>query len=167
MENASNALLIAGGVLIGVLILSLAVYLFADFGAKSADINQRTTEQQLTQFNSKFTVYESAEAKWTIYDIVTVAGYAHENNKYYTDTDSSGKVNNTYFEKNYKISVNIVGSKGITGGTKDIQDNIVSQNNYNKMIQDETKNVTELPKYNCVITYHDNGRVNTMTFNKK
>ena len=39
MENASNALLIAGGVLIGVLILSLAVYLFADFGAKSADIN--------------------------------------------------------------------------------------------------------------------------------
>ena len=61
MENASNALLIAGGVLIGVLILSLAVYLFADFGSTSADINQRTAEQQLTQFNSKFTVYESSE----------------------------------------------------------------------------------------------------------
>ena len=84
MENASNALLIAGGVLIGMLILSLAVYLFVDFGSTSADINQRTAEQQLTQFNSKFTVYESKENKWTIYDIITVAGYAHENNKYYT-----------------------------------------------------------------------------------
>lgn len=163
MENASNALLIAGGVLIGVLILSLAVYLFADFGAKSADINQRTTEQQLTQFNSKFTVYESAEAKWTIYDIVTVAGYAHENNKYYTDTDSSGKVNNTYFEKNYKISVNIVGSKG---KTNDIQDSIVSQNNYNKMIQDEPINEKGLPKYKCEIYYHDNGRVSKIVFRK-
>ena len=58
MENASNALIIAGGVLIGVLILSLAVYLFADFGSTSAEINKKTQEQQLVQFNSKFTTYE-------------------------------------------------------------------------------------------------------------
>ena len=32
MENASKALLMAAGVLIGVLILSLAVYLFENFG---------------------------------------------------------------------------------------------------------------------------------------
>ena len=44
MENASNALIIAGGVLIGVLILSLAVYLFADFGSTSAEINKKTQE---------------------------------------------------------------------------------------------------------------------------
>lgn len=35
------------------------------------------------------------------------------------------------------------------------------------MIQDEVKNNTELPKYNCVISYHDNGRVSTITFNCK
>lgn len=34
MENASKALIMAGGVLIGILILSLAVYLFIDFGGK-------------------------------------------------------------------------------------------------------------------------------------
>ena len=71
MENASNALIIAGGVLIGVLILSLAVYLFADFGSTSAEINKKTQEQQLVQFNSKFTTYESTEKKWTVYDVVT------------------------------------------------------------------------------------------------
>ena len=32
MENASKALIMAGGVLIGVLIISLAVYLFVSFG---------------------------------------------------------------------------------------------------------------------------------------
>lgn len=163
MENASNALLIAGGVLIGVLILSLAVYLFADFGAKSADINQRTAEQQLTQFNSKFTVYESKENKWTIYDIITVAGYAHENNKYYTDEDSSGKVDTTFFKNNYKIQVDIKES-GITIGTTDVQE--FSTNKYHDMIQDEPINETGLPKYKCEIYYHDNGRVSKIVFKK-
>ena len=41
MENASKALLMAAEVLIGLLILSLAVYLFADFGSTSAEINKK------------------------------------------------------------------------------------------------------------------------------
>lgn len=39
MENASKALIMAGGILVGVLVLSLMVYLFADFGSTSAQIN--------------------------------------------------------------------------------------------------------------------------------
>ena len=160
MENASNALIIAGGILIGVLILSLAVYLFIDFGSTSDDINKKIEEQQLTQFNSKFTVYESTEKKWTIYDIVTVAGYAHENNQYYGNSEG---FDNNYYLNNHKITVNIVGS-GIKGGTVNIQEDSV--NRYNDMIQDEIKNNIELPKYNCVITYYNNGRVKSVTFNR-
>ena len=164
MENASNAILIAGGVLIGVLILSLAVYLFADFGSTSADINQRTTEQQLAQFNSKFTVYESSDFKWTIYDIVTVAGYAHENNKYYTDNMTEAEANSADFNNNYKITVKLKGSQ-IFSYTENIQDYMAD--NYNSMIHDEVTKNTVLPKYNCVISYHDNGRVSTIIFNCK
>lgn len=164
MENASNALLIAGGVLIGVLILSLAVYLFAIFGSTSADINQRTTEQQLAQFNSKFTVYESSDFKWTIYDIVTVAGYAHENNKYYTDNMTEAEANSADFNNNYKITVKLKGSQ-IFSYTENIQDYMAD--NYNSMIHDEVTKNTVLPKYNCVISYHDNGRVSTIIFNCK
>ena len=164
MENASNALLIAGGVLIGVLILSLAVYLFADFGSTSADINQRTTEQQLALFNSKFTVYESSDFKWTIYDIVTVAGYAHENNKYYTDNMTEAEANSADFNNNYKITVKLKGSQ-IFSYTENIQDYMAD--NYNSMIHDEVTKNTVLPKYNCVISYHDNGRVSTIIFNCK
>ena len=40
MENASKALLMAGGVLIGLLIIALAVYLFTSFGTTSAEVNR-------------------------------------------------------------------------------------------------------------------------------
>ena len=58
MENASKALIMAGGVLIGVLIISLAVYLFVSFGQTSAEINSENSQKQLSQFNAKFTSYE-------------------------------------------------------------------------------------------------------------
>ena len=41
-----------------------------------------------------------------------------------------------------------------------------NETNFNDMIQDEIKNNIELPKYNCVITYYDNGRVKSVTFNQ-
>ena len=65
MENASKALLMAGGVLIGVLIISLAVYLFADFGSTSAEVNAQNAQKQITAFNSKFTAYEGYKDEQT------------------------------------------------------------------------------------------------------
>lgn len=91
MENASKALIMAGGVLIGVLIISLAVYLFADFGAKSASINAQNAEKQLASFNSKFTSYETLE-DITIYNIITVKGYAIENNNRYDESNEEEKI---------------------------------------------------------------------------
>lgn len=92
MENASKALIMASGVLIGILIISLAVYLFADFGSTSAQINAQNSQKQITEFNSKFTSYEEYKDKdgnWkiTIYDIITLASYAKENNEYYKDVE--------------------------------------------------------------------------------
>ena len=98
MENASKALIMAGGGLIGGLVISLAVYLFVSFGQTSAEINGENSQKQLTQFNSKFTSYEGKK-NLTIYDAITVAGYANENNEYY-DNDS-----------NYIIIVNLDGRR--------------------------------------------------------
>lgn len=82
MENASKALIMAAGVLIGIMILSLAVYLFATFGSTSAELHKQKETDQLNQFNSQFTSYEGKE-DITIYDVITVANLATENNKYY------------------------------------------------------------------------------------
>lgn len=90
MENAAKALIMAGGVLIGLLLVSLAIFLFSDFGSTAAEINARRTQTQIAEFNARFTAYEGIDSqgnrkKWTIYDAITVAGYARENNEYYID----------------------------------------------------------------------------------
>ena len=159
MENASNALIIAGGVLIGILIISLAVYLFVDFGSTPAKINKQNEKQQLVQFNTKFTSYENKEGL-TIYDVVTVAGYAKENNKYYGDDN-----NDEYYVNNYKVTVKLKGTVGIGNGID--KNNLQDVTEYNKLIQDEQENALTLSTYKCEeIKYHDNGRVKMVTFTK-
>lgn len=80
MENASKALLIAGGILIAILIVTVAVYLFANYGSigKSYDQTLQTTETQ--KFNENFTRYEGREDV-TIQEIVTLYNYVEEYEK--------------------------------------------------------------------------------------
>ena len=54
MENATKALIIAAEVLIGVMILSLAVYLFVTFGQTAKEVDERNAETQLLQFNEQY-----------------------------------------------------------------------------------------------------------------
>lgn len=82
MENASKALLMAAGVLIGVLILSLAVFLFINFGQQAEQIHGEITSNQLTQFNAQFNCYVGRE-DITIHQIVTLVNLAKEYNKNY------------------------------------------------------------------------------------
>lgn len=145
MENASKALLMAGGVLIGVLVISLAVYLFADFGATSAEINAQNAQKQITAFNSKFTVYQGYTDDITIYDIVSLATFVNENNAYYG------------YSPDNQIIVNI-GNTPIQGLTAD---------RYNELINEYVNNDGTLHTFSCgesAIGYNDNGRVNRITF---
>ena len=98
MENASKALLMAGGVLIGILILSLAVYLFITFGAESKEIYAQMEEKQLTQYNAQYTIY-SGRTDITIYDIISLSNLAYENNDYYKNYGN--------YEDSYKVIVSL------------------------------------------------------------
>ena len=145
MENASKALIMAGGVLIGILIISLAVYLFTDFGSTSAQINAQNSQKQITEFNSKFTAYEGykdEEGNWkiTIYDIITLAGYAKENNEYYKDVEDE------------KIEVKI-GNKNCT--------NLKNQ----ELINQYPSTNGILKKFMCSsIEYNERGKVKSIAF---
>lgn len=106
MENASQALLIGAGVLIGVIILSMAVYLFGVFGRYAANTQSQIEENQLTQFNNKFLKYAGL-TDLTIQDAITVKNYALENNNQYGTYDSSleecrAADNNDYIDVFYK-----------------------------------------------------------------
>lgn len=88
MENVSQALLTAAGVLIGILILSLGVYLFYTLGGFAANTQNEIQNDRLVQFNSEFLKYES-QTNLTIQDVITVKNYALENNNQYTNYNSS------------------------------------------------------------------------------
>lgn len=150
MENASKALVMAAGVLIGVLIISLGVYLFVDFGSTSAEINAQNAEKQITQFNSKFTSY--ADKELTIYDVITVVNYAKENNEYYEGLAE------------YQITVKLANDI-LTDRDEVYLNNLISTDK-NSIV----KGSPNLPVYECKsgsIKYHQNGRVESLIFNKK
>lgn len=174
MENASKALLMAAGVLIGVLILSLAVYLFTTFGATSAELHQLNEENDINEFNIQFTQYEG-KTDVTIYDIITVAGLARNNNEYYgynDDTDSKS-------QNNFYITVNFVGRENNLqrADKKDRLTELLSEEalttnadeSYHTISGNSATDTTNrLPTYRCETTINTvTGRVYRVNFYQK
>lgn len=64
MENASRALLIAGEVLIGVIVLSIFAYAFQNVGAFAENYQERVEHQKTIEFNTKYTKYATGDDKY-------------------------------------------------------------------------------------------------------
>lgn len=152
MENASKALIMAAEVLIGVLILSLMVYLFVSFGSTAAEVNEQMDESKLAEFNSQYDKYKDKNDV-TIYDIVSLANLATENNKYYGLDEST--------ESNYYISVILENEHlELKSSQKETQKNKIIKEKIEK-----SENILET--YKCDVKYSDvTGRVKTVEFKK-
>ena len=70
MENASKALLIAGGVLLLILVLSFATFLIVKIGAQTSEFYKEMDETEIYEFNQKFFNYEGN--KLNIQDVVSI-----------------------------------------------------------------------------------------------
>ena len=80
MENASKALLMAAGVLIGILILALMVTLFLSAREVSSRHDQVKKTEEIEQFNANFTKYVGKDI--TMHQVITINNFAKiENNK--------------------------------------------------------------------------------------
>ena len=79
MENASKALYMAVGVLIGMMILGVFVYLFRTGGNMSQKYDEKQLQSQLQLFNSKFEKYYRNNN--TIMDMISVTNLAFDTNK--------------------------------------------------------------------------------------
>ncbi len=155
MENAVRALYIAAGVLIGIMILSLAVVIFSNLQSYVETSNEEIRFNEITRFNAKFTKYINyTEGKkqfdLTIQDIVTVASVAYEsNNSYNPDSTKWGEPdpNSLY------IAVNLDRNR-IDKNIKDNMINLLQDNSEKKFRCDETS-----------ITYSDKtGRIIVINF---
>lgn len=156
MENASKALLMAAGVLIGILILSLAVYLFVTFGGRSAELHQQIEVDRLNQFNSQFTSYEGKDDV-TIYDVITVANLAKSNNEYY---ELESQTNDNYY-----ITVQV---KNDNGQKFNLEKYTQAQLQDTLIKTEQLKADGTLPTYECNVTINPiTEMVNKVTFEQK
>ena len=84
MENATKALLIAAGVLIAMMILSMGVYLYYSIGSYVERSQEQIAQQELDKFNTQFYNYQAVENEiFSFQDVITAANLAYENNKKY------------------------------------------------------------------------------------
>lgn len=68
MENASKALMIAAEVLLGVLIISGAVYLFTQSGGFASNYYDSIQQQEIQSFNAQFEKYNIKPKDGTRYN---------------------------------------------------------------------------------------------------
>lgn len=151
MENASKALLIAGGVLIAILIVSVLVVTL-----NIVNSNQRTREkalatEQLAEFNQKYESYNKKALRGT--DIITLMKMAIENN-------NSATSDNPYY-------INVVIDLG-NDKIEDGSERTVILNKDKKVISDNTEripsslagtNKIELGTWKDNVTYKPNDKV--------
>ena len=76
MENASKALLMAAGVLIGVLLLTLIATLFISANEFTTGYEEEKRSEAVQRFNVNFTQYVGK--KLTIHQVVTICNFAEQ-----------------------------------------------------------------------------------------
>ena len=122
MENASKALIMAAGILIGVLLLALMVTLFASASDTFSSYEQTKKSEAIQQFNVNFTKFLGQDL--TIHQVVTICNFAKkENNKIqevtvtggtYTVSDIESDVSSYPQEDmpKYKLQINSYSNEG-------------------------------------------------------
>ena len=81
MENASKALVMAGGVLIAVLILGMFIYTYRSMSQYFTESEQIEVTEQLTAFNKQYESYHRNLLRGT--DVISVINKAIDNNSRY------------------------------------------------------------------------------------
>lgn len=82
MENASRALIMAAGVLLGIMIISLGTYIFSMFSDFAKEQETELYNHTISEFNNQFLKYENA-TDITLHDIISLANLARDNNQKY------------------------------------------------------------------------------------
>ena len=75
MENASKALLMAGGILISMLVITVAIILINTYSQLGVTYQDKMVEIEIQKLNSNFTKFEGRE-DITIHEIVSIVNFA-------------------------------------------------------------------------------------------
>lgn len=163
MENASKALMIAGGVLIAVLIIGLLVYMFASGGGLAKEKEQQELILQMKAFNEQYEAYNRSLLRGT--DVISVMNKAISNNTKYGLSGSN--------EPEYQIQVEFEMKEELVytqSGTASVNFKVGERYNIDSFssIKNNTEAFTDFKRriFDCKEVRHHKttGRVNYMLF---
>ncbi len=180
MENASKALIIAAEILLGVMIISLAVYVFNMFAGYSEERYSKIEETQIAEFNDRFykfygtTLNSEGVAKpieCTIHDIVSLANFAQKHNLEYSLIEEGGQGSDSYKKiagvtttNSLYVQIDLQGeSNNLELKSNSYLVNLIKQND---LKEDAEGKKTETKYYECVVCEPQGGnkRVNYVRF---
>ena len=102
MENSSRALFIAAGVILGVLLLSIMIYVFRQGARVNEAYEQKQITNQLELYNARFEAYDRNNNN--IMDIISLANLAYDTNSACGfDTSVAVAINLKIAGKTFKI----------------------------------------------------------------
>lgn len=106
MENASNAIKIAGELLIGLLLISLFIFVFQRISNLEEEKSKQVAIEQAAEFNKKFSAYNKSSMYGT--DLISVLGLAYANNRTVNQVKyKSSSSENGYYDPELANSINI------------------------------------------------------------
>ncbi len=152
MENASKALIIAGGMLIAMLIVGLLVFGFSRIRESQQEQSNQESIQEVTDFNKRFEAYNKTTARG--YQMISLANLVYDTNYRYTEEDG------------YKpVTIIVDGLSSQDATNEDLVTYI--QNNYDGMNSNE-KNALKQLYFECTDISYDsqNSRVLSMHFKR-
>lgn len=185
MENASKAIVIAGGVLISICVISIFYFMFGQISSTVEKTQPDTLQKEIMDFNTGFEAYN----KKIMYgaDIISVLNKAIDNNRKYGVEIYSNPKNPDYLD--YYVNV-IFTYDNVTYNLKDDfteytskKRNIIQKNFLDKAgvkddpntLEDESLHTFKITGFKCIgVSYNQSknlnntagGRVNEMRFAK-
>lgn len=136
MENASKALIMAAGILLGVIIISIGVVLYTTFSEFGNATAQKIQDNKIAEWNQNYLKYygtittEDENGKdvvkpipVTAHDIVTVANQARQNNMDYEIQDLK-----RYDEPSYYVQVDVDKEKNFETKTEEEKNEFLRSN---------------------------------------
>mgnify|MGYP005793163625 FL=1 len=152
MENASKALIIAGGMLIAMLIVGLLVWGFGRIRETQQTQVDQESIQEITDFNERFEAYNRTTVRG--YQMISLANLVYDTNSRYTEADGYNPV-----------TVTVDGLSSADATNEDLVTYI--QTNYDRMNSNQKNALKELV-FECTGVEYDtqNSRVLHMTFRR-
>ncbi len=135
MENASKALLITAGVILGVILLSVMIYLFRQGARVNQTYDQKQISLQLELYNSKFEAFDRDNNN--IMDVISLCNLAFDVN------------NEIEFDKSTSVLVEV-----IIGNQKFVIPNTINKETQilerNQILKGSTTSTNSMSIYNLV-----------------